>query len=135
MEPDPGRHQRLVVSLICTLAANAAFDVVALYPIAESTKWGALAKEWTTGDLDRLGFPQRFRFVFPIIKTSSVAGLLVGLRWRRLGRLTAAAVFAYFIAALGFHVRAKDPALIYVPAVGMLIWSYGAFRAMRPSPA
>ncbi|MGH8994639.1 MAG: DoxX family protein [Acidimicrobiales bacterium] len=129
-----GGSQRLVVGLIGAQAVNAAFDVVALYPIAESTKWGDWAKQWAKNDLDRLGYPQRFRFVFPIIKTTSVAGLLVGLRWRALGRLTAAAIVGYFVAALGFHVRAKDPAVNYLPAIGMLMWSYGALRALKTDP-
>lgn len=134
MAPHPARSQRLVLGFIGVLASDAAFDAVALYPIAESTRWGTWAKRWTKDDLDRLGFPERFRFVFPIVKTSLVAGLLAGLRWRRLGRVTAAAVVAYFIAALGFHVRAKDRALDYMAAVGMFMWSCQVLRAMRSGP-
>jgi hypothetical protein len=129
-----GNSQRPVFGLIGIQAANAAFDAVALYPIAQSTKWGAWAKQWAQEDLDRLGFPEQFRFVFPIIKASSAVGLLAGFRWRRFGTLTAAAIFAYFIAALSFHVRAKDPVRHYVLAVGMLAWSYRALRALRSRP-
>ena len=121
----------LVLGLVTAQAANAVFDAVALYPIGESTRWGQWAKRWTKEDLDRLKFPERFRFVFPIIKTSSVAGLLFGLRWRAVGRLTAASVVAYFVVALGFHVRAKDTAVRYAPAVGMLLWSSRALRALN----
>lgn len=120
-----------VVGLVATLAANAAFDAVALYPVAEATVWGRRAKQWAKDDLDRLEFPESFRFVFPIVKGSSVAGLLIGLRWRKLGRFTAGSVLAYFITAIGFHVRVKDPALKYAPAVGMLGWSALAFRSLK----
>lgn len=125
------RSQRLVVWLIGAQAANTVFDAIALYPIGQSTRWGDRAQQWAKDDLDRLGFPERFRFVFPIVKASSVAGLLLGLRWRALGRLTAAAVVTYFLVALGFHVRAKDPIIKYVPAVGMLGWSSLALRSMK----
>ena len=125
-----GKSRRSVVGLIGAQAANAAFDAVALYPIAQSTEWGARAKQWAQDDLDRLRFPERLRFVFPIIKASSVAGLLLGTRWRGLGRLTATAVVGYFVAALAFHVRAKDPAAKYLPAAGMLVWSYRALRVL-----
>jgi len=128
------RSRPLLVALIGAQAANAAFDAVALYPIARSTKWGAWAKQWAKEDLDRLGFPARLRFVFPILKASSVAGLGVGLRWRPLGRFTAAGIVAYFVAALGFHLRAKDPARNYLPALGMLAWSYWALRTLRSAP-
>lgn len=129
-----GKSQRLVSGLIAVQAANAAFDAVALYPIARSTTWGDWAKQWAKEDLDRLGFPERFRFLFPLLKTSSAAGLLIGFRWRPLGRLTAGAVVGYFVAALGFHVRARDPAVNYLPALGMLTWSYRVFRVMECGP-
>jgi hypothetical protein len=60
----------LVIGLIGAQPANAAFDAVAVYPIAKSTAWGDSAKKWGKEDLDRLGLPERFRFVFPIIKGS-----------------------------------------------------------------
>lgn len=130
MAHDRRTSQPLVLWLIGVQAANAAFDAIALYPIGQSTRLGKRAKQWAKDDLDRLGFPERFRFVFPIVKAGSVGGLLLGLRWRALGRLTGAAVVTYFVAALGFHARAKDPVLKYVPAAGMLGWSSLALRSM-----
>jgi hypothetical protein len=123
------QSERIVIGLIGAQAANAAFDAVAVYPIAKSTSWGNWAKQWGKEDLDRLGFPERFRFVFPIIKGSSALGLLLGLRRPRLGRLTATAVVAYFIAAVAYHAKAKDSLSKYVPAVAMLIWSTTARRS------
>jgi hypothetical protein len=52
----------MVIWLIGAQAANAAFDAIALYPIGQETRWGDWAKQWAKDDLDRLGFPQRFRF-------------------------------------------------------------------------
>jgi hypothetical protein len=121
---------RLVLGLVGYQVADAAFNAVALYDIADSTRWGNWAKEWAKDDLDHLRFPERFRFLFPIIKSSSAAGLLVGLRWRRLGRFTAAALVAYFVIALGFHRRAKDPLNKFGPAAVMLLWSCVVLRAL-----
>lgn len=129
----PRSSPRLVRTLIGVQAANALFDAIALYPVAESTTWGAWAKQWAREDLDRLGFPQRYRFVFPVIKAGSVAGLLVGIRRRTLARFTAAAIVAYFVAALGFHVRAKDSAVKFAPAVAMLILSLRTLRVLSAS--
>lgn len=119
-----------MLGLIGVQAANAAFDAVALYPVAGSTPWGERAKQWAKADLDRLGFPDRLRFVFPVLKTGSVVGLLLGLRWRPVGRVTAAAVVAYFVVALAFHVRARDAARNYLPAVAMLVWAHRAYRVL-----
>lgn len=128
------RSRQIVFGLIATLAGDAVFDAVALYPLAESTWWGRWAKQWAKDDLDRLRFPQEFRFVFPVVKTGAVIGLLLGLRWRGLGRLTAAAVVAYFVVALAFHVRVRDPARWYVPALVMLAWSCATLRALGTRP-
>lgn len=124
-----GRSNRLILGLIGAQAMNAAFDTVALYPVARSTKWGRWSKHWAREHLDHLGFPEQLRFLFPVVKTSSALGLAVGLRSRAVGRLTAASIVAYFIIGLGFHVRAKDSATQYVPPVGMLLWSYFVLRA------
>jgi hypothetical protein len=58
-------------------------------------------------------------------------GVRPGWRWPALGRLTATAVVAYFLTALGFHVRAKDPVRNYLPAVGMLAWAAGVLGGFR----
>jgi hypothetical protein len=122
------RSKRLILSLVAAQVANGLFDAVALYPVAGSTSWGLRAKEWAQEDLDRLRFPERYRSVFPVIKLGAAAGLLVGTRWRGVARLTGAALVAYFVAALGFHVRARDSFPRYVPAFVMLAWSYLVWR-------
>jgi hypothetical protein len=113
----PSRQTRQVLGLVAVQLGDAAFN--------------AVPTQWLKDDLDHLGIPEEVRFIFPVIKSASAVGLLGGLRWPRLGQLTASALVAYFIAALGFHVRAKDTPVRYAPAAGMLAWSIVAFRAYR----
>jgi hypothetical protein len=120
--------RRVIVGLSGVLAADGAFNTVGLYDIARSTWWGDWAKRWTKEDLDHLEFPERLRFVFPIVKALSVMGLLGGLRWSRLGRLTGLALVVYFVLAVGSHVRVRDSAARSSPAVVMLAWCYLAWR-------
>lgn len=122
-------RQRLALAgLVGALLADGSFNAVALYDLAQSTGWGRRSKEWAKADLDRLRFPEELRFLFPIIKFASVLGLALGFRWRPMGRLTSAALVAYFLLAVGFHARAKDPPRNYLAALAMLAWSYLAWR-------
>jgi DoxX-like family len=91
--------------------------------------FNAIPTQFLRDDLDRLGVPPDLRVVFPVIKTASAAGLLVGLKSPAVGRVTAAALIAYFVAAIGFHARAKDGPLRFVPAAAMLGWSMVALRS------
>lgn len=70
--------------------------------------------------LDRVNCPPALRRVLPAVKAASAAGLLVGLRTPRVGRATSAALAAYFVTAIGFHLRARDTVAGSLPAVGML---------------
>ena len=45
--------------------------------------------------------------MFPVIKSASALGLLGGLRWPRLGRVTAAALILYFLAAITSTARSR----------------------------
>jgi hypothetical protein len=89
----------------------------------------AFATEWMKDDLGRLRVPWRLRPLFPVVKTASAAGLVAGLKWPRLGRLTANLLVVYFVLALGAHARVRDQAARYGPAVAMLGWSLAARRA------
>lgn len=91
--------------------------------------FNALAKRWVTDDLEHLGLPTDLRPVFPVIKSASALGLLAGLRWPPLGRVTAGALAVYFVIAMGFHARASDGPARYLPAATMLAWSLLAIRA------
>jgi len=109
-----------VLGLVAVQPADAAFN--------------AIPTQWLREDLDHLGVPEDLRFVFPLIKSASAVGLLGGLRWPRLGRITAAALIVYFLAAMGLHARAEDRVLRYAPATAMLAWSIAALRAFREEP-
>src|SRR5437868_13688169 len=97
----PSWQQRRVLGLVAVQLGDAAFN--------------AVPSQWLKDDFDHLGIPEDVRFIFPVIKSASAVGLLGGLRWPRLGRLTASALVVYFGLALGFHARAKDSAQKYVP--------------------
>lgn len=67
-------------------------------------------------DLNRLDCPESLQRALPVIKTASATGLVLGTRWPRIGLLTTSSLVGYFLAAIGFHVRAKDPLWRSVPA-------------------
>ena len=103
-----GKRQR-VLTLVALQSGDALFNT---FPT-----------QWLTDDLDRMRIPQPVRTAIPIIKASSAVGLLAGLRWPRLGRLTAGAMVAYFLCALGAHARVRDPAWRSAAAAGMLVYA------------
>jgi hypothetical protein len=80
------------------LGANMAVDA-ALFA-------GGLPAIMTT--LDTVGFPKRYRWIFPPIKLAAAAGLLSVYRYPALARLTAAMLTLYFALAVGSHVRVRD---------------------------
>ena len=82
-------------------------------------------------DLDRLGCPEELQAALPVIKAVAGTGLLVGVRRPWVGRLTASSLVAYFTVAVGFHVRATDPVLRHLPAVGLGVLS--AYIATEPA--
>lgn len=43
-------------------------------------------------------------------------GLLLGLRWPRLGALTSAWLIGFYAAAIGFHLNAGDHSVLAAPA-------------------
>jgi hypothetical protein len=110
--------RRVITGLVAVQVADGIFN--------------AIPTQWLREDLDHLGIPEDLRFIFPIIKSASAAGLLVGLKRPAVGRMTAAALIAYFVLAMGFHARAGDGPLKFVPAAAMLGWSIEALRAYGP---
>src|SRR6478672_7024417 len=67
--------------------------------------------------LDRLGVPSGLRPALPVIKVAGSAGLVVGIKFPRLGALTAACLVGYYTAAVAFHARADDHPVVWLPAV------------------
>lgn len=70
-------------------------------------------------DLDRLGCPPELQRALPVIKAAAGLGLLAGLEVPALGKLTGAALVAYFLAAEGFHAKVKDPIAKFVPPAAL----------------
>lgn len=71
---------------------------------------------------DDVGFPRRWWPVTPVIKFAAAAGLLLGTRVPVIAGLTSAALVAYFVLAVGAHLRARDYSRnLFVNATGMLL--------------
>ena len=79
--------------------------------------------------LDAVNCPTSVRKALPTIKVASALGLLVGIRWPRIGFATSLCLVGYFVGAIGFHVKAKDEPKNALSAVAML----GASAAMARS--
>jgi hypothetical protein len=94
--------------------------IAALATFQAADALACLKVDYIQEDLDRLNCPPRVQRLLPFIKAASALGLLMGRRWPRLGRITAVALSAYFACAIGFHLRAKDPAWRSIPAAALL---------------
>ena len=66
--------------------------------------------------LDHLNVPERLRPLLPTIKVASSLGLTVGIAHPRLGVLTSSCLVAYYAAAVAFHLRADESAILALPA-------------------
>ena len=94
----------------------------------------AIPLQYIKRDLDHIGCPEPLQRALPVIKAVSAVGLVGGLKMPRLGTLTCAALMAYFLAAVGFHVRAGDRPLRAAPAAAIGTWSaFVLFRVFRPA--
>jgi hypothetical protein len=69
--------------------------------------------------LDNLGVPEGLRPALPAIKVATSAGLLVGLRWPRVGATASAVLVSFYSAAVGFHWFAGDHPLAALPAAAL----------------
>ncbi|SKR74028.1 Uncharacterised protein [Mycobacteroides abscessus subsp. abscessus] len=75
--------------------------------------------------LDDVRYPQQYRWIFAPIKAASEVGLLGGIRFPWLAKLTLLMLTVYFTLAVGAHVRARDIGLNAVSASSLLA-TYGA---------
>lgn len=75
--------------------------------------------------LDDVRYPQQYRWIFAPIKAASAVGLLGGIRFPWLAKLTPLMLTVYFTLAVGAHVRARDIGLNAVSASSLLA-TYGA---------
>jgi hypothetical protein len=94
----------------------------------------AIPMPFIKADLDRIGCPERLQRALPMIKGASAIGLVGGLRMPRLGALSSAALVAYFAAAIGFHVHARDHLTRSAPAAALGTWAaFTLLRVFRPA--
>ncbi|WP_078315873.1 DoxX family protein [Mycobacterium sp. D16Q16] len=101
-------NPKVLSALAVIQAADAAVCVRPIRPIKES--------------LEKVGLPQRIWWVLPAVKLASAAGLIGGIRWAALGRLTTFMLTIYFTLAVGAHIRVRDKALHALPAASLLVW-------------
>jgi hypothetical protein len=70
--------------------------------------------------LGRAGVPLAWFPGLATLELAAVVGLLAGLAYAPLGLAAAAGVVAYFVVAVGFHVRAHDTYLVAPAFLGVL---------------
>jgi hypothetical protein len=76
----------------------------------------ATAPTATRARLDRLDVPPWIRSSLPAIKITMSAGLLLGMRWPRVGAAAAGAMVAFYATATSFHRLSDDPIILALPA-------------------
>ncbi|ALG85428.1 DoxX family protein [Gordonia phthalatica] len=86
--------------------------------------------------LDDVEFPAEHRWIFPVVKFASAAGLAAAPRFPWLARLTAVMLTIYFSLAVGMHVRARDFRLNFAAASSFLVFDgFLAATGPRVAPA
>ena len=81
--------------------------------------------------LDDLGVPPGVRWVIPVAKAAAAVGLLAGVRFPGLARLTTAMLTLYFVLAVGAHIRARDRTVNAIPAASFLV-TFAVMTAKGP---
>ncbi|WP_078327032.1 DoxX family protein [Mycobacteroides salmoniphilum] len=101
-------NPKVLTALAAIQAADAAVCVRPIKPIKES--------------LEKVRLPAQIWWVLPVVKLTSAVGLIAGIRWTALGRLTAFMLSVYFTLAVGAHIRVRDTVLHALPAASLLVW-------------
>lgn len=78
--------------------------------------------------LDDVHYPARHRWIFPVVKAASALGLLGGIRFPGLAKLTLVLLTVYFALAVGAHIRVRDIGLNAASASTLLL-TYGTLAA------
>ncbi|ALR12046.1 DoxX family protein [Mycobacteroides saopaulense] len=78
--------------------------------------------------LDDVHFPRQSRWIFAPIKAAAAVGLLGGVRFPALAKLTLVMLTLYFSLAVGAHLRVRDIGLNAVSA-STLLATYGVLAA------
>lgn len=69
-----------------------------------------------------VNWPRHLWWVMPPLKFAAAAGLVAGIWIPYLGTVTAVALVAYFVIAIGMHLRARDIGrTLFVNATGMFV--------------
>jgi hypothetical protein len=69
----------------------------------------------------RLGVPEDKLNYLALVLIAGAAGLLLGLTVAPIGVAAAVGVILYFVAAIGFHIRANDTKNVPMPAVFLVL--------------
>jgi hypothetical protein len=96
-------------------AAVVSVLLVALLVVTAALKLGH--RPAVVASYRRVGVPEERLPQLAALLLAGAAGLVVGLWWKPAGVAAAAALVAYFLLAIGAHVRARDLATIAMPAV------------------
>ncbi|TDZ85598.1 hypothetical protein DE4585_00917 [Mycobacteroides salmoniphilum] len=78
--------------------------------------------------LDDVRYPQQNRWIFAPIKAASAIGLIGGIRFPGLAKLTLVMLTVYFSLAVGAHLRVRDIGLNAMSA-STLLATYGVLAA------
>ncbi|WP_100489848.1 DoxX family protein [Mycobacteroides abscessus] len=90
--------------------------------------------DYVTKCLDTVRFPQQGRWVFPVVKGASAAGLLLGTRVPALAKLTLVMLTFYFSLAVGAHVKARDLSFNALAASSLLaVYAALSVHTLRPT--
>lgn len=78
----------------------------------------------TRDSLESVGFPARWVPALAAAELAGAAGLLIGLWWWPIGAAAACGIVAYFLGAIGAHVRARMGSV--TPAATLLVMAIAA---------
>ncbi|MEU8002259.1 DoxX family protein [Catellatospora sp. NPDC049111] len=101
--------------------------VLALIQLVDAA-WCVKPVRFVAQCLEGVRFPRRYWRLLTPLKLAAAAGLLAGLWVPYLAAVTNGALIAYFLVAIGMHIRARDFGRnLFVNASGMLVLSAAVF--------
>jgi DoxX-like family len=113
------------------MTAVRTYDVLGGY-MAVSAVADAIPLAFIATVLDDIGFPERYRWIFPPIKAAAAIGLFSARWFPGLARLATAMLTIYFVLAVAFHLKARDLSLAAAGAA-MFAALFAAMTAKGPN--